>query len=933
MPIKIARASRSGFQPVLFLQLVVGITVSLAMVGCGVTIPGGSLKPSATGALSLSSSSLSFGSVTVGNSAAETVVLTNTGSGSLQVSQIQVSGASFSVVGSANAPLNLAAGSSSTLTVAFTPKAAGNVTGSLSVVADNATDSIALSGVGAVGAIPGLTLSSTSLAFGTVTTNTSVTQSVQLTSSGTAPLTISGATVSGAGFTMSNVGFPLTLSPGQTATLALTFDPTNSGQFTGAVTLNTNTSDAVATIALSGSGQPIQSLLNDLTCPNDNLVGDGTEACSVRLTGPAAAGGLTIGLASSSTAVRVPGSVTVSEGTSSGLFTLSYTAVPTAQTVTLTASTTNSHKQHNLNLGSSTPGLSLSPTALNFGNVTVNSKSSQAVTVTSSGTSSLTINAASVSGAGYAVSGIALPMTLKPGQSANLMVSFAPSTTGSYSGNVTLATNTTTGTAAVTLSGSAQASGALAGLNCASGSMSGTGSDLCTVSLTAAAPSGGLTVALSSNSAAVAVPASVLVPAGATSAGFAATVASVTTSQTATLTAQAGGVMATYAITLDPAATAVLSGMSCANGSMTGAGNDACAVSVSSAAPSGGVAVALSSNSTAVAVPNSVLVPAGATSVGFTAAVSSVSTAQTATITAQAGGSTQSFAISLGQSGPTLNAMICASSSMTAAGNDACTVSLTGAAPSGGLTVGLSSSSSAVAVPGSVTVPAGASSVGFTAVVSTVTSSQTATLTAQAGGVAKSFAISLGTGTPGLTLATTSISFGTVSLNSPSTQTVLLTSSGTSPVTISAGGVSGGGFSISGLTFPVTLNPGATATLNVQFDPTVSGSVTGQVVLTANTAGGGATIALSGTGQSNSYQVDLVWTAPSSSTDPVVGYNVYRAASGSSSYQRLNSTVETATTYADNNVANSTSYTYYVTSVDASGNESSPSPAYSAAIP
>lgn len=937
-PISAAHGSRTRFSAVLFLQVLLGFTVTLAIAGCGSTIAGTSSKPSAVGALSLSTSSLSFGSVTVGNSASETVVVTNAGSASLQVSQIQVSGPSFSVVGSANAPLTLAAGASSTLTVAFTPKGAGNAAGSLSVVTDNATDTIALTGNGTIAAAPGLTLSATSLAFGTVTMNTPVTQSVQITSSGTAPLTISGAMVSGSGFTMSNTGFPLSLSPGQMATLELTFDPKNSGQFTGAVTLNTNTSDGVATIALSGSGQPIQSLLNDFTCASDNVVGDGSENCSVALNSPVGPGGLTIGLDSSSTAVTVPTAVTIPEGTSSGLFTLSYSAVPKAQSVTLTASTTNSKKQHNLNLGASTPGLSLSPSAVTFGNVAVNSTSTQSVTLTSSGTSSLTISAATVSGAGYAVSGLALPVTLKAGQSAKLVVAFDPATTGSFSGTVMLTTNTSTGSAPIALTGAAQAAGTLGGLTCASSSMTAAGNDACTVSLTSAAPSGGVAVSLSSSSNSVAVPSSVLVPAGASTAAFTAIVSSVTTSQTATLTAQAGGITQSFPITLGASTPGLkLSATSLSFGSvnlntpssqsvvLTSSGTAPLTISAGAVTGGGfsisGLSLPLTLNpgqSASLAVQFDPTV-----SGGVTGAV---------TLTSNTSPANASIALSgTGQSGATLNGISCASASMTTAGNDACTISLTSAAPSGGLAVTLSSSSSAVAVPSSAVIPAGASSVGFTAAVSSVTTSQTATLTAQTGGVAKAYAISLGSGTPGLTIASTSLSFGSVSLNSPSTQSVLLTSSGTAPVTINAGSVTGTGFSISGLKFPLTLNPGATATLNIQFDPTASGAVTGTVVLTTNTSAGSASIALSGTGQG--YQVDLNWSAPTSSTDPAVGYNVYRAVNGTSSYQRLNSAMNSSTSYADSAVVTGTTYLYYVTSVDAAGVESSPSNTWTAVIP
>ena len=105
------------------------------------------------------------------------------------------------------------------------------------------------------------------------------------------------------------------------------------------------------------------------------------------------------------------------------------------------------------------------------------------------------------------------------------------------------------------------------------------------------------------------------------------------------------------------------------------------------------------------------------------------------------------------------------------------------------------------------------------------------------------------------------------------------------------------------------------------------------VTLTDNASPGTATIALSGTGQAASYEVDLSWNAPSGSSDPVVGYNIYRAVSGSSSYQLLNSTVNASMTYTDTTVVTGTAYQYYVESVDASGNQSAPSNTYSVTIP
>ena len=270
-----------------------------------------------------------------------------------------------------------------------------------------------------------------------------------------------------------------------------------------------------------------------------------------------------------------------------------------------------------------------------------------------------------------------------------------------------------------------------------------------------------------------------------------------------------------------------------------------------------------------------------------------------------------------------LSAVSCPTASFADAGTDAFTVTLNAAAGSSGLAVGLSSNDSAVSVPASVTVPSGASSASFTATASAVTSAQTATLTASAGGITETFAIQLSVATSILSVNATSISFGNIVINTPATQTLNLQSTGTSAVTISAATVSGAGFSVSGQTFPLTLNPGQTATLSVQFDPASTGAATGSLTIASSASGHGNTVvSLSGTGEP--HEVNLNWNATGGS-DPVVGYNVYRAVNGSKSYHRLNSALNTTSSYTDTTAQSGIDYEYYVTSVDKSGMESGPS--------
>jgi hypothetical protein len=187
--------------------------------------------------------------------------------------------------------------------------------------------------------------------------------------------------------------------------------------------------------------------------------------------------------------------------------------------------------------------------------------------------------------------------------------------------------------------------------------------------------------------------------------------------------------------------------------------------------------------------------------------------------------------------------------------------------------------------------------------------------------------------TPQLQFSSTALSFGNVPVGSTATLSLTLISSGTSPVTVNTAALTGTGFSNSGTSFPVVLNPNQSVMLELQFDPTAATAATGQLTINSNSTTGSTTqISLSGTGTAVQHAIDLTWDAPSTSPDPVAGYNVFRSIDNGTSFTKVNSS-GAQTDYTDSDVQSGATYIYQVTSVDASGTESSPSNQISLTVP
>jgi hypothetical protein len=67
-------------------------------------------------------------------------------------------------------------------------------------------------------------------------------------------VTISQATVTGTGFSISGLSLPLTLAGGQSTTFQAKFAPTTTGSVTGSISIVSNASNSPTNVSLSGTG-------------------------------------------------------------------------------------------------------------------------------------------------------------------------------------------------------------------------------------------------------------------------------------------------------------------------------------------------------------------------------------------------------------------------------------------------------------------------------------------------------------------------------------------------------------------------------------------------------------------------------------------------------------------------------------------------------
>ncbi len=401
------------------------------------------IGPASAPAVALTPYSLQFAATTVSStSQPQTVLLRNMGSAALSISSITASG-SFAQTNDCGS--SVAAASSCTISVTFTPSAQGASSGSIAVADDasGAPHTVALSGVGEGGSsgspAPDAVLAPASLTFSSTPVGRSgLAQSATLTNAGNASLTIGNIQTSG-DFSQTNT-CSNSLAAGSSCSISVVFTPSAEGTRTGSLTVSDNSQTSTQTVNLTGTGTAGTLVVtsSSLSFSSVQVGSSASQSLTVSNTGNAAASinGLQItgdytqinncpslisgGANCTITVVFTP----TAAGTRSGVLTLTSGAQSTQQTVSLS--------------GTGIQGdLVVSPTSLAFSSTPLGTLSaSQAVVLKNSGGASLSLGGVQIAGDYKDTNNCGA--TLAAGASCTVNITFTPTATGTLSGSLTV---------------------------------------------------------------------------------------------------------------------------------------------------------------------------------------------------------------------------------------------------------------------------------------------------------------------------------------------------------------------------------------------------------------------------------------------------------------------------------------------------------------
>ncbi len=400
----------------------------------------GTVSASGTGIApiyNMSPTSLSFGNLSLNTSKTDSVTISNTGTSLLTISSASSNSNLFSISPSSGSVNS--GGGTMKFYITYTPTAISYDHGTITFIHDavGSQDSLTLSGTGYAATF---SVSPTSLSFGDVKPLVSKTDSVTVSNSGTAPLTISSVSSSTGKITVTPTS--ATINKNTSQKFYITFTPTVTGSKTGTITFTHNATGSPSKVTTSGRGAEAQFSSSKTSIAFPSLSLGETSKDTIIISN---AGNLTLNMtsivSSSSQFLVSASSATVSANSTKKIY-VTFTPTDTGAksgTITIHHDATGSPFVLSVTGTVGSPAFATSPASLNFGSVYTTKPKQDSVVISNGGTAQLIITNIASNNALFSVTPTSA--SINPAATAKFYITYSPTDTSSSSGSVTFSHN------------------------------------------------------------------------------------------------------------------------------------------------------------------------------------------------------------------------------------------------------------------------------------------------------------------------------------------------------------------------------------------------------------------------------------------------------------------------------------------------------------
>jgi archaellum component FlaF (FlaF/FlaG flagellin family) len=402
---------------------------------------------------------LAFGDVLINSSWSQNIIIQNNGTADLEISGVSISGDGFTLP-DGESTIKVPAGEYYSLWVQFSPTVVGTYSGTITLKHNTigGLSMVQLTGRCIPPATPGITVVPNPLAFNNVLIYSSSTQNITIRNNGTAHLEISNISISGNGFILPNDESSILVPAGQSSEIYVQFSPAVVGTHSGTITLTHNATDLMTTINLIGTG-----IAPNIAISSANIDFGGIQIDSWYINNITIYNSGDADLEISEISISGDGfilpndesSILVPAGQYHDLYVqFSPTVVgPYAGIITFEHNANGSPTTINLTGTGVVPKITVTPNSLAFGDVLINSSSSQDITIENNGTANLVISKVSISGGAFTLQNVTTPINVKAGENHTITVQLLPTVIGSYTGTVTLEHNAEGSPSTINLTG------------------------------------------------------------------------------------------------------------------------------------------------------------------------------------------------------------------------------------------------------------------------------------------------------------------------------------------------------------------------------------------------------------------------------------------------------------------------------------------------